>query len=221
MAETHRYVVVEGVIGVGKTTLVEHLSRALSARMVFEEFEQNPFLASFYQDKEAFAFSTQVFFLMSRFRQQETLAQGELFAKTTLSDYLFDKDRLFALLTLRADELSLYERLFDVLKVQVPRPDLILYLKADLDIVLSRIATRGRSYEADMDPGYIRALGEAYDAYFQGYQGCPVVTIDTSRIDLRTDQQALARLEELIRTGGTRAPELGPSSRTLRLPGID
>ncbi len=98
MAETHRYVVVEGVIGVGKTTLVEHLSRALSARMVFEEFEQNPFLASFYQDKEAFAFSTQVFFLMSRFRQQETLAQGELFAKTTLSDYLFDKDRLFALL---------------------------------------------------------------------------------------------------------------------------
>ncbi|MFO0724553.1 MAG: deoxynucleoside kinase [Myxococcota bacterium] len=221
MAGPHRYVVIEGVIGVGKTTLVERLARALSARKVFEEFETNPFLASFYKDKESFAFSTQVFFLMSRFRQQETLAQGELFSITTLSDYLFDKDRIFALLTLRADELSLYERLFSVLKVQVPRPDLIIYLKADLEVVLSRIAARGRSYEADMDPEYIRALGEAYSAYFAEYEACPVITVDTSKVDLRDDERALARLVELIQTGGTNAPELSPAGDTLFLPGID
>lgn len=193
-----RYVAVEGVIGVGKTTLVNKLAAKLSGRTVFEEFEENPFLPHFYRDREAFAFSTQIFFLMSRFRQQDILAQGDLFKKYTFSDYLFDKDRIFAVLTLESHELALYERLFDVLRGQVPRPDLVIYLKADLDVVLDRIEARGRSYERGMDPEYIRALGEAYQRFFATYDECPVLTVDTTRFDLRTDDRALNRIANIV-----------------------
>ena len=199
-----RYVVVEGVIGVGKTTLVNKLTERLDARSVFEEFEDNPFLPSFYRDKEAFAFSTQLFFLMSRFRQQERLAQGDLFQRITLSDYLFDKDRIFALLTLEQHELALYERLFDVLRVQVPKPDLVIFLKADLDVVLTRIEARGRAYELGMDPEYIRALGAAYASFFADYRECPVITVDTTRCDFRTDEEAVKRLVSQV--SGTALP---------------
>lgn len=196
-----RYVVVEGVIGVGKTTLVNRLAARLGARTVFEEFEENPFLPSFYRDRDAFAFSTQIFFLMSRFRQQEVLAQGDLFRRVTFSDYLFDKDRIFAVLTLQHQELALYERLFDVLRCQVPRPDLIIYLKADLDVILERIESRGRSYELGMDPEYIRALAAAYSRFFSEYRECPVVTVDTSRCDFRNDDPAVDRLVRACRDG--------------------
>lgn len=221
MAKPHRYVVVEGVIGVGKTTLVQRLAARLGGRMVFEEFEENPFLPDFYRDREANAFSTQIFFLMSRFRQQELLAQGDLFHAHTLSDYMFDKDRLFAMLTLGSHERQLYERLFDVLRVQVPRPDLVLYLRADLGVVKSRIAARGRSYEANMDPEYLRALAAAYDQFFAGYTASPLITLDTSRVDLRADEATVEALVELIRTGGRALPASLPAvGETLPLPGL-
>lgn len=213
-----RYVVVEGVIGVGKTTLVNRLAEHLGARSVFEEFEDNPFLPSFYRDRDAFAFSTQIFFLMSRFRQQERMAQGDLFQRITLSDYLFDKDRIFALLTLEAHELALYERLFDVLRVQVPKPDLVVFLKADLDVVLQRIEARGRTYELGMDPEYIRALGASYARFFSEYRECPVITVDTTRCDLRTDEEALNRLVSQV--SGTALPgarELRGEQKSLDL----
>jgi deoxyguanosine kinase len=221
-ASSRRYVVVEGVIGVGKTTLVQRLGEHLAARTVFEEFEENPFLPHFYRDREAFAFSTQIFFLMSRFRQQEILAQGDLFRRVTLSDYLFDKDRIFAVLTLARQELALYERLFDVLRAQIPQPDLVIYLKADLDVVLDRIESRGRSYELGMDPDYIRALGAAYTRFFATYDGCPVLTVDTSQHDLRTDQRALERLA-LAALGQESDVSLGAESANLDLfrPGAD
>ncbi|MCC7386834.1 MAG: deoxynucleoside kinase [Deltaproteobacteria bacterium] len=211
-----RLVVVEGVIGVGKTTLVQRLAQRLNGRLVFEEFEENPFLPDFYRDREAFAFSTQIFFLMSRFRQQEVLAQGDLFHQVTLSDYLFDKDRVFALLTLERHELALYERLFDVLRVQVPKPDLVIYLRADLEVVLARIAARDRPYERGMDPEYIRALSEAYGRFFSSYDECPVVVLDTTDRDLRTDDATIDRLAAVVlrgRGGGT----LDQESSTLDL----
>ena len=195
-----RYVVVEGVIGVGKTTLVNQLARHLGGRTVLEEFEDNPFLADFYRDQRAYALSTQLFFLMSRFRQQEDLAQPDLFERRTISDYLFDKARIFAHLTLERHELAVYEQLFEVLRPQVPMPDLVVFLKADHDEVMRRIEHRGRSYELDMDPGYIRSLARAYSAYFTGFDLCPLLTVDTTHIDLRRDGDALDAVLEAVRT---------------------
>lgn len=193
-----RYVAVEGVIGVGKTTLVNQLAPRLSARTVFEEFENNPFLPDFYRDKDAFAFSTQIFFLMSRFRQQERLAQQELFLRSTVSDYCFDKDRIFAVLTLSNEELNLYERLFEVLRTQVPKPDLVIHLHADHEVIMERIQRRGRPYEQDMDPGYIRELTQAYVDYFQSYREAPVLHIDTSSTDVRGSPAVLDGILQAI-----------------------
>ncbi len=218
-----RYVVVEGVIGVGKTTLVHQLARKLRARMVLERFEENPFLADFYRDQAQNALPTQLFFLMSRFRQQEQLAQGDLFAQMTVADYMFDKDRLFALLTLSSQELAIYEDLFSVLRPQVPQPDLIVLLRADHDETLRRIADRGRSYELNMDPDYITKLSEAYQAFFARYTQCPVLTLDTSAVDLRADQAAVDEVVAAVRTG--RRPMLMPAEvsdgDTPLLPGFE
>jgi deoxyadenosine/deoxycytidine kinase len=216
-----RLVAIEGVIGVGKTTLVQELANRLNGRVVLEEFEENPFLPDFYKDREAFAFSTQIFFLMSRFRQQEILAQGDLFQTRTFSDYLFDKDRVFALLTLENHELDLYERLFHVLRVQVPQPDLVIYLRAEHDLVMRRIEERGRPYEAEMDPEYIRAVAGAYQRFFASFHDCPVITVDTSDLDFRRDKAALDRLATAIEHGDYRElASLAPRDETLMLPGV-
>lgn len=208
----YRYVAVEGVIGVGKTTLVHRLAQRLDARVVLEEFEENPFLPDFYRDRRAYALSTQLFFLMSRYRQQEVLAQGELFQSRTIADYFFDKDRIFALLTLESHELAVYDRLFEVLRPQVPRPDLVIYLKADLDVVLARIAARDRSYERGMDPLYLRDLSGAYTEFFRSYRGAPVLTVDTTQIDFRADTRLFDRLTELVVAG------LPPNALAAELP---
>ena len=200
-ARRYRYIVVEGVIGVGKTTLVHQLTRRLGGRTVLEEFEENPFLPDFYRDRRSFALSTQLFFLMSRYRQQETLAQGDLFRTCTVADYFFDKDRIFAVLTLEEHELGIYQRLFEVLRPQVPTPDLVVYLYADHRTVMRRIMERGRSYELNMDPAYIEQLAGAYHDFFRTWDRCPVVSVDTRRIDFRTGSPSLEQLVKMIETG--------------------
>src|SRR2546422_846293 len=152
----NRYVVVEGVIGVGKTSLARMLSERLKARLVLEEVEENPFLQDFYRDRARYAFQTQMHFLFSRYQQQRSLRQLELFAERTVSDYLFQKDRIFASLNLPDRELKLYERLVEWLELDVMKPDVVVYLQAHPDTLMSRIARRGRPYERDMDRDYIR-----------------------------------------------------------------
>ncbi|HEX8825267.1 MAG TPA: deoxynucleoside kinase, partial [Archangium sp.] len=143
----NRYIVVEGPIGVGKTSLSNILAERFGARRIFERFEENPFLANFYEDRQKYAFQTQLFFLLSRFRQQEELVQQDLFNSVTVSDYLFAKDRIFACLTLDSHELALYDRVFEALSPRVNRPDLVIFLKARLDVLLYRIKKRGREFE--------------------------------------------------------------------------
>lgn len=196
-----RYVVVEGVIGVGKTTLVQRLASEFGARVVLERFEDNPFLPAFYRDRATHALSTQLFFLMSRYRQQSELSQPELFEPFTLADYVFDKDRIFAELTLSAEELRLYDQLFEVLSPQVPRPDLVVYLRADVDVLAERIRQRGRVYEQDLDVGYLRELASAYERFFQTWRGAPVLTVDVARLDLRVDGASYDLVLEKARSG--------------------
>ena len=195
-----RYVTVEGCIGVGKTTLTHLLSGALGARTVLEIVEENPFLPEFYRDKVAHAFKTQMFFLLSRFKQQEALTQGDLFGHTVVSDYLFDKDRIFAELTLSRSEMALYDSIFRALASKVRSPDLVVYLHAPLDTVLERIARRGRAFERDIDPGYLRDLVDAYARFFARYDDAPVLMIDTAELNFPANERDLAVVLETLRT---------------------
>jgi deoxyadenosine/deoxycytidine kinase len=182
MAE-NRYVVVEGVIGVGKTSLTRLLGERLKARLVLEEVEENPFLKDFYQDRQRFAFQTQMHFLFSRFQQQRSLRQMELFSERMVADYLFQKDRIFASLNLSERELSLYERLVSWLELDVMKPDVVVYLQASPETLMGRIARRGRPYERDMEREYIRQLNEAYNHYFFHYVEAPLLVVNTNGID--------------------------------------
>jgi deoxyguanosine kinase len=195
-----RYVVVEGVIGVGKTTLVRALEQRLRARTVYEVFEENPFLEGFYQDRARYAFPTEMFFLLSRFNQQEVFAQEDLLQQFSVSDYLFAKCRLFAELTLNTAEFELFARTYDILSRQVPTPDLVIHLHAPIDVLLERIAERGRSYEADIDPDYLRELDSRYRSLFKSYTGARVLSVDTSGIDFR-EVAAVEQLVEQVLTG--------------------
>ncbi|MCP3103771.1 deoxynucleoside kinase [Myxococcus sp. K15C18031901] len=179
----YRYIVVEGPIGVGKTSLSNILSERLSARRVLEVVEENPFLSSFYTDRQKFAFQTQIFFLLSRFRQQQELFQQDLFRSVTVSDYLFAKDRIFAHLNLDAHELALYERVFEALGPRVTKPDVVVYLQARLDVLLSRIKKRGREFERKFDSAYLEGLVHAYNTFFSHYTETPLLVVDTSDID--------------------------------------
>lgn len=195
-----RYVTVEGCIGVGKTTLTHLLSKAFEARTVLEVVEENPFLPDFYKDKAAHAFKTQMFFLLSRFKQQESLLQGDLFSGAVVSDYLFDKDRIFAELTLTSSEMSLYDQIFRALSSKVRSPDLVVYLHAPMDTILERIARRGRSFEKDIDPGYLKDLVEAYGRFFSTYDDAPVLMIDTSDLNFPANARDLDVVLEAMRT---------------------
>ena len=177
------YIAIEGCIGVGKTTLSHLLAERFQARMVLEVVEENPFLPEFYRDPKANAFKTQIFFLLSRYKQQESLAQGELFAATTLADYMFAKDRIFAELTLSDAELALYLEMFRVLNTRVPKPDLVLFLQAPIEVILQRIQKRGRSFERDIDPGYLRDLIGSYQRFFSRYRETPLLIVDTSDLN--------------------------------------
>jgi deoxyadenosine/deoxycytidine kinase len=178
-----RYIVVEGVIGVGKTSLVKLLATRAGGRVNLEVVEANPFLTSFYQDRDAHAFQTQIFFLLSRFRQQQALVQPELFSDMVVSDYLFAKDRIFANLNLSDDELSLYNQLAGILEDRVLKPDLVIFLQASTELLLERIRLRGRSYERNMDPDYIESLNRAYNFFFHHYQDTPLLVVGADHLD--------------------------------------
>src|SRR5947208_14842960 len=179
----NRYVVIEGVIGVGKTSLTRLLAETLNAKLVLEEVEENPFLKDFYQDRERYAFQTQMHFLFSRYQQQRSLRQLDLFHERMVSDYLFQKDRIFAGLNLSERELALYERLVGWLELDVMKPDVVVYLQAQPDTLMARIARRGRPYERDMEREYIRGLNEAYNHFFFHYVDAPLLVVNTNGID--------------------------------------
>ena len=187
---------VEGPIGVGKTSLTRSLVKRLGARSVFELVEENPFLASFYQDRNKYAFQTQLFFLLSRFKQQQDLFQQDLFSQVTVSDYLFAKDRIFASITLDPNELALYERVYEHLGPRVMKPDLVIYLQARLDVLLARIRKRGREFERKFDPEYLAELARTYNDFFHRYDETPLLVINTSDIDFAESDQDL---DDLVR----------------------
>jgi deoxyadenosine/deoxycytidine kinase len=178
-----KYIVVDGPIGVGKTSLTTLLAEELGGRLILERAEDNPFLPDFYREPSRFRFQTQTFFLLSRFSQQEEMAQPDLFDRIIVSDYLFEKDRIFAYLNLDEHELALYEQIYRVLEPRIVRPDLVIFLQADTETLLRRIRQRGRAFEKEVDHGYIAAVNEAYNQFFFRYSETPLLVINTSDID--------------------------------------
>lgn len=190
------YIAIEGVIGVGKTTLVRMLAPEFGASTLLEVFEENPFLSDFYADRARYAFQTQIFFLLSRYRQQHQAIPQALARGPLLSDYTFAKDSLFAHLNLNGDELAVYEKLHTALAEKIPTPDLVVYLRADLDTLMARIEQRDRPYERDMDRTYIESLRLAYDGFFSAFTAAPVLMIDFNHLDIVRDPQALADVRD-------------------------
>ena len=195
------YIVIEGVIGVGKTALTRLLGERLGVSTFFEKFEENPFLSNFYSDRARYAFQTEVFFLLNRYRQQQAEVQPAVVQGNVVGDYLFAKTRLFAGINLAGDELALFEQIYDALNKQVARPDLVVYLQASLDTLMSRIYQRDRSFERNMDPRYIEGLSRAYEQFFEGYSDTPVLKIETDHLDLIRDVAAQQRVIEAIVRG--------------------
>ncbi len=198
------YIIIEGAIGVGKTTLARMLHTHLDAGLLFEVFEENPFLSKFYQAREQYAFQTQMFFLLSRYRQQQNVP-GMLKQGSLVSDYMFAKDWLFAKLNLAGDEWAVYRQLHDALAEQIATPDLIVYLQANTNVLMGRIAQRDRPYERDMDRAYIENLRQAYEQFFASYRDTTVLTIDTNPLNFVTRtkdfQFILGQVENALQEG--------------------
>ncbi len=183
-AESHRFIAVEGPIGVGKTSLARRLAGALGAGLVLEQAEQNPFLERFYRDPASGALPAQLHFLFQRAQQLGALRQADLFAEVRVSDYLLDKDRLFARLTLDPAELALYEQIHERLGVEPPKPDLVIYLQAPVDTLLERIGRRGIRAEASIERRYLERVSEAYARFFHDYDAAPLLIVNAAAIDL-------------------------------------
>ena len=193
------YIAIEGPIGVGKTSLTELLSKELGARLVLEDFEDNPFLPDFYNDPERFGFQTQLFFLLQRYRQQQDLRQVDMFQKLLITDYMFVKDRLFASLNLDDKEMHLYDTVASLLERNIIKPDLVIYLQADTDVLMKNIEKRGRNMERNVTWEYIDALNQVYTEYFFRYQDTPLVIINTNNIDFVENENDLKEVIQYIR----------------------
>jgi len=188
------YIAVEGPIGVGKTSLARLLAEEFSARCILENPNENPFLPRFYQDRKKYAFQTQIFFLLSRYQQQQGFQQMDLFNQLTLSDYLFAKDRIFASINLDENEMALYEQVYRLLTGRIPTPDLVIYLQAKTHVLLSRIRQRHGDYGRSIETGYLQTLVEAYNDFFFHYSESPLLIIDTSDIDFVHREKDMAGL---------------------------
>jgi deoxyadenosine/deoxycytidine kinase len=186
-----RFVAVEGPIGVGKTDLASALARRLRARAILENSAGNPFLASFYKDMSAHAFQTQIFFLLSRYRQLREIVQSDLFYRTVVSDYIFAKDRIFAYLNLDDEELALYEKIYPLLESEIVEPDLVVYLQASPERVLEKIKKRDRPYERATTLEYVRELIEAYNRFFFHYTNTPLLVVNANALDFSRDEEAV------------------------------
>jgi len=194
----YRYIVVEGPIGVGKTTLTRQLAERLEAETLLERPEQNPFLARFYQDGARWALPTQLFFLFQRANQLRELAQLDLFSRITVSDFLLEKDPLFARLTLSGEELHLYQTIYDTLKPQAPRPDLVIYLQAQSDTLIERVRQRATDYERPISEDYLALLADSYSRYFYHYDGAPILIVNSERLNFVRNDGDLDLLIERI-----------------------
>ena len=202
---------VEGSIGVGKTSLATLIAERLEARLVEEEFDENPFLEDFYRAPESYAFQTQLWFLLSRYRQQQDLQQLDLFAPLLVTDYMFMKDRLFASLTLSEKEMALYNRLASLLERDVVYPDLVIYLQSDTDRLMANIKARGRTYEQRMDWKYLDSLNQLYNEYFFRYDHSPLLIINTNDIDFVNKRTDLDEIIKFVREPVTGTRFLNPA----------
>ncbi len=195
------YIAIEGVIGVGKTTLARLLQNSLDAEILLEVFEENPFLSDFYSDRERYAFQTQIFFLLSRYHQQRRTVHDMLeTGKNLIADYTFAKDALFARINLKGDELDMYYKVHEALAEKIEKPNLLVYLQASTDTLMQRIATRDRTYERQMERSYIHELNRAYDEFFsKPFDHTPVLTIDTNHLNIIQNPEHLRWTENRIR----------------------
>lgn len=186
-------------MGVGKTSLAKLLAKEFNARCILEKAEENPFLPYFYEDREKYAFQTQIFFLLNRFQQQKEIAQLDLFNQVTICDYLFDKDRIFASINLNDAELTLYEQVFQLLNGQVSSPDLVIFLQAKPEVLFHRIKMRNIPYEKEIDLNYLKTLIEAYNHYFFHFDQTPLLVVDTNEIDFVNRKEDLTQLVREIK----------------------
>lgn len=197
--QKHFYIAIEGVIGVGKTTLARLSQKELDADILLEIFEENPFLVRFYQDRKRYAFQTELFFLLSRYHQQHEAVPLALTRGNLVSDYAFEKNQIFASLNLEGDEWTMYERVYAILASKIPTPDLVVYLRADTPVLMDRIALRDRTYERMMEQDYIAALNRAYEGFFARYSLAPVLNIDTNALDIVHRAEDLDQVVQQIR----------------------
>ena len=201
------YIAIEGVIGVGKTTLARLLQPAFNAQLLLEVFEENPFLADFYADRQRYAFQTQIFFLLSRYHQQNIVPHQLKNGDNLLADYTFGKDALFAGINLEGDELDVYFQVHEALAEKIPVPNLVVYLRASTDVLMQRIASRDRPYDRNMDRAYIDQLNHAYDNFFsESYRGAPILVIDTNHLNYVADPEDLKVVETRVRQALKQAP---------------
>ncbi len=193
-----RYIAIEGPIGVGKTSLVQLLGEYFNAHTVLETVEDNPFLEGFYRNRERYAFQTEMFFLLSRYRQQMSLSQYNLFNRVTITDYIIDRNRIFAYINLNNEEVRLYEDVYSILKHKIPKPDLLIYLQADIDTLKKRIKMRGRVFEKNISDEYLDEVNKAFNNYFFHYTQSPILIVNANEINFVEKKEDLKDLIKKI-----------------------
>ena len=193
-----KYISIEGVIGAGKTSLAKRISERLNAKLILEQFDNNPFLEKFYVDRKRFAFQTQMFFLINRFKQQQELHQEDLFSEHIICDYVFEKDRIFAYMNLSKDELNLYESIYPLLARTLRKPDLVIFLQSSTDRLMYNIKSRNRKVERAITRNYIEELSESYNNYFFKYNTTPLLIVNSSEIDFVSNDKDFDELFKQI-----------------------
>ena len=209
------YIVVEGPIGVGKTTLAKRLAETFASDLLLEGADENPFLNRFYADPRAVALQTQLFFLFQRAEQMKSLKQADMFRPVRIADFIMEKDRLFAELTLDEEEFKLYEQVYQHVTIDAPTPDLVVYLQAPIEVLKKRISARGRDYERQLTPDYLQRLSESYMEFFHHYNAAPLLIVNAAEIDFANNDQDYSLLLEQIRKVRSGRHYFNPSQLSL------